>query len=152
MPLSRMELVVGVGMAALLGAGLAHMAAPRRPPMRRLAIEGIHIPSEPIKRGETLTRERTWQPAVDVYVVGWNYRVSVAAGPELLLMHGETILFFGPSAGAAAGNPAFYGEGAGYKVLAGESVKLRLRITNEGADGETQGAQALVYFVAADAN
>lgn len=146
-------MVVGVGMAAMLGAGLARMAAPKRQPMRAIAIEGIHIRSEPIAQGQTVTREQAWQPPVDVYVVGWNYSIgSLTAGPELLLLHQDTVLFFGPKGGVAAGNPAFYGEGAGYKVLAGEPVKLRLTITNEGAAGETRGAQALVYFVAADSN
>lgn len=148
-----MELVVGAGMAAMLGAGLAHMAAPKRQPMRSLAIEGIHIPSEPIAQGQTITREATWQPPVDVYVIGWNYSIgSPTAGPEVLLLHKDTTLFFGSKGSAASANPAFYGEGAGFKVLAGEPVKLRLTITNQGVAGETRGAQALVFFVASDSN
>jgi hypothetical protein len=121
---------------------------PKRPPLRALSIEGLHIPTEPIASGQTLVRLQTWTTKSDVYVIGWTYSVgSREAGPELLLLHGDTVLLW-----AGANNPAFYAEGAGYLVRAGEPVTPRLRITNMGAAGETRGAHALVYFVPADAN
>jgi hypothetical protein len=153
MAASRLELVVGGAMLVLVGAGLSYMARPKRPPLRALSIEGIHIASEPIARDQTLVREKTWKPAADVYLIGWTYSIGgLGAGPELLLLHDDTVLFFGPKGGAFAGNPAFYAEGAGYKVKAGEAVTLRLTITNQGVAGATHGAQALIYFVPADSN
>lgn len=151
MLLSRLEVIGGACCLLLAGAGLARVAMPSRPPLRALSIEGLHIASEPIAKGQTIVREQTWKPTADVYLIGWTYSIGgLGAGPELLLLHGDTVLFFGPKGGAGASNPAFYAEGAGFLVQANEAVTLRLKITNQGAAGETHGAQALIYFVPAE--
>lgn len=153
MNLSRLEVAAGAGVLLLVGAGLARLAMPKQPALRPLSIEGIHIKSEPIGQGQTIEREQTWRPPTDVFLIGWTYSIgSTGSNPELLLLHNGTVLFFGPKGGATASNPAFYAEGAGYRVAAGESVTLRLKMTNEGAAGQTHGAQALVYFVPALGN
>lgn len=149
MALSRVELIAGVAAAFLCGAGASRLALPRQATMRPLSIEGLHIKSEPIASGQTLSREAAWTCPTDVYVIGWSYNVgAIGANPELFLMHRDTVLFFGQRGGGAPGaNPAFYREGAGYRLPAGEPLSLRLTMTNRGAPGDTQGAAALVYFV-----
>ena len=47
---------------------------------------------------------------------------------------------------------AFFSPGAGYRLPAGEPLTMRLRMTNRGTAGETQGAAALVYFLPAAGN
>jgi hypothetical protein len=153
MPLTRLELAAGAGMLLLVGAGLTRVATRNRPGLRPLSIEGVQIASEPIGTGQTIVREQHWRPPADVYVLGWAYSIgNVGASPELLLLHKETVLFFGAKGAVPASNPAFYGEGAGYRVPAGEAVTLRLTMTNTGAPGQTRGAEALLYFVPVEGN
>jgi hypothetical protein len=152
-PLTRLELAVGAVAVFLGGAGVARLAMPVRVPIRSLSIEGLHIASEPIAQGQTLVQESTWKSNADVFVTGWSYSVgAVGANPELQLLHRDTVLFFSQRGGAQGANPAFFSEGAGYRLLAGEPLTLRLKVTNRGAAGDTQGADALVYFLPVAAN
>lgn len=144
---SRLELLAGAGFVLLLAVGVLRIATPGRDALRPVSIQGVEIPSEPIASGQALMREREWRPGTDVYVVGWNYSLgSLHAAPELLLRHGDTVLFLGPKGGAGTENTAFL-PGLGYRLQANEPLTLRLTITNTGPAGETQGARALVYFV-----
>jgi hypothetical protein len=140
-------------MLLLVGAGLTRVATRDRPGMRPLSIEGIQIASEPIGTGQTIAREKEWRPPADVYVVGWSYSAGSPGGsPQMLLRHGGTVLFYGSYGGANSPNPAFYPEGHGYRVPAGEAVTLRLKMANTGPPGQTSGAEALVYFVPVEGN
>ena len=153
MSLTRVELAAGAGILVIVGAGLARLATPSRPGLRPLSIEGIAVASEPIATGQTVVRAKEWRPAADVYVMGWAYSIGGLSGsPELLLLHKDTVLFFGPKGGVPSSTPAFYADGVGYRVPGGEAVTLRLTMTNTGAPGATPWVQALVYFVPAEGN
>jgi hypothetical protein len=146
--ISRVELFAGAGFVLLLAVGVLRMGVPDRHAMRPVSVEGIDIPTEPIASGQVLTREKDWRPSVDVYVVGWSYSVgALQAAPDVLLRHGQTVLFFGPRGGAATQNPAFLDAGLGYRLPAGEPLTLQLSMANSGPPGETAGVRALVYFV-----
>jgi hypothetical protein len=146
--LSRFELLGGAGFLLLLSVGVVRMVTPGREPLRPVSIEGIEIPSEPIATGQRLVREKEWRPPTEVYVVGWSYSLgSSHAEPELTLLHGQTVLFYGPRAGASTQNPAFLDAGLGYRLQANQPLTLRFAITNTGPPGHTLGVRALVYFV-----
>ncbi|HET8645640.1 MAG TPA: hypothetical protein VFO85_09145 [Vicinamibacteria bacterium] len=146
--LSRLELLAGAGFILLLAVGVMRAAMPERAPLRAVSVEGIDIPSEAIGSGDTLTREKEWRAPADVYILGWSYSLGpLQSSPELLLRHGQTVVFLGPRGGAATGNPAFLQSGLGYRLPANEPLTLRLTVTNTGPQGETQGARALIYFV-----
>lgn len=153
MALSRLELGAGAALMLILGAGLTRAAMPSRPGLRALSIEGIHIASEPIATGQTISREAEWRPPADVYVVGWSYTAGSPGGsPQMLLRHGDTVLFYGSAGGSNSPNPAFYPEGSGYRLQAHEPLTLRLKMANTGPPGQTAGADALVFFVPVEGN
>jgi hypothetical protein len=141
-----------VAILLLLAVAIVRTAVPDRSRMRSVSVEAMDIASEPIHPGQTVTREVDWTPPDDVYVVGWNYRLgATGASPELVLRHGETRVFVADGTQTRQ-NPSFFQGGAGYRVLKGERLTLRLRVTNLGAPGETHGASALIYFVPVEGN
>lgn len=138
--------IVGFG-CALLGIALFRALVPVGTPTRRISVEAVEIKAQPIKSGESLIQEASWTPPDDVFIVGWAPHLgSPGAHPNVYLMAGSTSIF-AAERGALQGMPAtFMPSGTGYRVTKGETVKLRLQITNSGPDGDTGGARALIYF------
>ena len=150
---TRVELLAGAGFVLLLAVGVMRILTPTQQPLRPVSIEGIEIPTEPIATGQRVIREKEWRHEADIYVLGWSFSLgSPHSAPELLLLHRDTVLFYGPRGGAAAQNPAFLDAGLGYRLRANEPLTLRLAMTNTGAPGQTLGARALIYFVPAAGN
>ena len=150
--LSRNEALVGAACLLLLAVGVVRLAVPDRSRMRALSLQGFDIPSERIEQGQTLQRERVWEPPDDVYIVGWNPWVgAVAAGGDLTLFAGGVRLFYFVQ-GDAGANSSQYPAGTGYRLRKGERLTLRYRLVNLGPAGDTKGAGAVVYFVPAEGN
>jgi len=149
--MSRLEMIAGAGLALIMGAGLARVAMPDRPGLRRLSVEGLHIDGEPIAGGQTLVREKSWKPPADIYLIGWTYGADGPGGsPDMMLLRDGMTLFYGPVTGAS--NPAFYAEGAAVRVQAGQAVTLRTSMANAGPPGHVRASHALIYFVPAEGN
>ena len=150
--LSRNEALIGAACLLLLAVGLVRLAVPDRSRIRALSLQGFDIPSERIEQGQTLERERVWEPPDDVYVVGWNPWVGAesSAGEITLFAGGVRLFYFVQGEGAA--NPTVYPGGTGYLLRKGERLSLRYRLANLGPAGETKGAGALVYFVPVEGN
>ena len=150
---TRVELLAGAGFLLLLAVGVIRVATPGQPPLRAVSIQGMEIMPEPIGTGQRLVRETEWKPPADVYIVGWSYSLgSPHSEPELMLLHGQTVLFYGPRAGAVTQNPAFLDAGFGYRLQANQPLTLRLAMINTGPPGDTLGARALIYFVPVSGN
>lgn len=150
--LTRNETLLAAGCLLLLAVGVVRLAVPDRSRIRALSLQGLDIATEPIEHGQTLQREKVWQPPDDVYVLGWNPWVGAeSAGGELTLFAEGVRLFFyvqGPS----AANHTVYPAGTGYLLRKGQKLTLRYRLANLGPAGETKGAGALVYFVPVEGN
>lgn len=148
MTVTRTELLAGAALLLLAAVAAARIAMVDRPPLRPLSIEGISIPSEAVATGQTVVREAQWRAPEDVYVMGWSFSLgSPAAVAEVVLKHGDTVLFMGPHGQSPGQNPAFLPPGTGYRLPANEALTLRLTIQNTGPPGPTFGARCLVYFV-----
>lgn len=153
MNVEKRDLVLAAGAFLLVAVGVVRTAMPDRYRLRPLSVQGMDIVSEPIGTRETLTREVTWSPPVDVYVMGWSYRIGgFTAGGELSMFAGTTRLFEVAAADAPASNPSFFQNGAGFLLRQGDKLTLRYRLTNTGPPGQTRGAGALVYFVPVEGN
>ena len=114
---------------------------------RRISVEAIKIESAPIKSGQTLDQQTSWEPPDDVFIVGWAPSLgSPGASPELHLVSGNTTIFSSPPASLENLKPTFLPSGTGFLVRKGEPLRLQLLMKNSGPDGETKGARALVYF------
>jgi hypothetical protein len=150
--LTRNEALVAAACLLLLAVGVVRLAVPDRSRMRPLSLQGFDIASERIDQGQTLQREKVWQPPDDVYIVGWNPWVGAASsGGELTLLAAGVRLFFFAQGNAAA-NHTVYPAGTGYLLRKGQTLTLRYRLVNMGPAGETKGAGALVYFVPVEGN
>jgi hypothetical protein len=150
--LTRNEALVAGGCLLLLAVGVVRLAVPDRSRMRALSLQGFDIASEHIDHGQTLQREKVWQPPDDVYIVGWNPWVGAASsGGELTLLAAGVRLFFFVQ-GDAAANHTVYPAGTGYLLRKGQTLTLRYHLVNMGPAGETKGAGALVYFVPVEGN
>lgn len=150
--LTRNEALVAAGCLLLLAVGVVRLAVPDRSRMRPLSLQGFDIASERIDHGQTLQREKVWQPPDDVYIVGWNPWVGAASsGGELTLLAAGVRLFFFVQ-GDAAANHTVYPAGTGYLLRKGQTLTLRYHLVNMGPAGETKGAGALVYFVPVEGN
>lgn len=136
----------------LLAIAAVRLAVPDRSRIRSLSIEGLDIPTEMVGQDQTIVRERAWTPPDDVYVLGWNYHIGAAgAGAELVLMAGDIRLFTIRS-GDLVANPTFFTNGAAYLLRKGKAITMRYKVVNTGPPGQTNGASALVYFVAVQGN
>ena len=150
--LTRNEVLAAAACLLLLAVGVVRLAVPDRSRIRPLSLQGFDIPSEPIDHGQTLEREKVWQPPDDIYIVGWNPWVGAAtSGGELtLLAAGVRLFLFAQGQGAA--NQTVYPGGTGYLLRKGQPLTLRYRLVNMGPAGDTKGAGALVYFVPVEGN
>ena len=150
--LTRNEALVGAACLLLLAVGVVRLAVPDRSRIRALSLQGFDIGSEPIDHGQTLQREKTWQPPDDVYILGWNPWVGAeSSAGELTLMAAGVRLFFFVQ-GQQGANHTGYPAGTGYRLRKGEALTLRYRLVNMGPPGETKGAGALVYLVPVEGN
>jgi len=139
------DLLFGAGLVLLLAVGLCRLYGTERPRFRAVSVNALEIPSETVGQGQTVTREASWDPPDDVYVIGWAPRAGAPeAEPELMLRAGDVRLFEGR--GVLAG-PVFFPSGSGYRLRKGERLTLRLALTNSGPPAESRGARALIYFV-----
>jgi len=145
---TRTELVAGAALLLITAVAAVRIAMVDRPPLRPLSVEGLAIPAEAIGSGQTLVRETQWRAPADVYVMGWSYSLGAPAiVAEIVLKHGDTVLFVGPHGQSQAQNPGLLPAGTGYRLPGNEVLTLRLTIQNTGPPGQTFGDQALVYFV-----
>lgn len=140
------------------------VAVPDRSRIRPLSIESVQIPGERIDPAQTITREAAWTPPTDVYILGWNPWIgapsSVAFDADLQLYqadHKTTVFIYGqritPPGAVDAWRSYGLPPGTGYKVLRGQKLAFRYRITNKGAQSfDTAGAVALVYFAPVEGN
>jgi hypothetical protein len=145
---TRTELVAGVALLLITAVAAVRIAMVDRPPLRPLSVEGIAIPGEAIASGQTLVREAQWRAPADVYVMGWSYSLGApAVVSDVVLKHGETVLFVGPHGQSPAQNPGLLPAGTGYRLPANDVLTLRLTIVNTGPPGQTSGSRVLVYFV-----
>ena len=150
--LSRQELALWAGALLLLAVAIVRLAVPDRSRIRPLSLEGFEIPSETIDQGQTLTRERSWDPPTDVYIMGWSPRIMArGSGATLQLMAGDVRLFEMVE-GSAEWGQGIFPDGAGFLLRKGQKLVLRFRIINGGTPVQTLGANALVYFVPAEGN
>lgn len=155
--LTARRVLAGLGLASLLGFAIVRAAVEDRTPLRSLGVQGCWFEQEPVGRGQTVTRELSWIPERDVYLVGWNPLLLAPSEAgyeaELALVDGTTRIFVmverrSPPAEAAAWNPSELPAGTGYRVRAGRALTLRLRIANDGpADFWTEAAGAQVRYV-----
>lgn len=145
--MNRRDLAILALSSALLGVAGFRLLLPGGSPTRQLSVEAVEIKSKAIKSGEALTQEASWTPPDDVYIVGWAPDLGApGALPELYLVSGGTTIFLAPRASLEGLKATFLPAGTGFLVRKGASVSLRLQMINSGADGETRGARALIYF------
>jgi hypothetical protein len=150
--LSRNEALIAAACLLLLAVGLVRLAVPDRSRMRPLSLQGFDIPSEKIDQGQTLERERVWEPPDDVYVVGWSPWVGASRSGGELTLYAAGVQLFLFVQGDGAANAAAYPAGTGYLLRKGEKLTLRYRLENMGPAGETKGAGAVVHFVPVEGN
>jgi hypothetical protein len=150
--LSRNEALIAAACLLLLAVGLVRLAVPDRSRMRPLSLQGFDIPSEKIDQGQTLERERVWEPPDDVYVVGWSPWVGASRSGGELTLYAAGVQLFQFVQGDGAANAAAYPAGTGYLLRKGEKLTLRYRLENMGPAGETKGAGAVVHFVPVEGN
>jgi hypothetical protein len=142
----RDVVVVGLLTVALALLG-ARVLAPPSPESRHLSVEAIEIPDAPIASGQTRRDHANWSPPDDVFVVGWLPGIGAPESrPSLHLLKGETAVFEIVRATEASASPVFFPSGTGFLVRRGETLTLRLQVSNSGAAGTTKGARVLVYF------
>jgi hypothetical protein len=162
--MSRRDLLMAAGALLLLAVAIVRLAVPERSRIRPLSIEAFEVPGQSIGPSETATKEAPWAPPTDVYVMGWNPWIgapsSVAYDADLqvyLPQERQTIFIFGqrvtPPGTVDAWRSFSLPAGTGFKVLKGQQLSFRFRITNIGKQAfETGGALALLYFVPVEGN
>ena len=138
----------------LLAVAIVRVVAPDRSRLRRLSIEAVDFPTEPIKSGETIDREKTWTAPDDVYVMGWNARVHAlnSHGSLLLYTLPEKVRLFEFRESDGTGRNEFFPPGSAFFLGRGQKIAVRFRLGNSGPDSESQGAVAYIYFVPASGN
>jgi hypothetical protein len=145
MKLEPKELLLGAGILLLLAVGLCRAIGPGHPHMQPVSVQGLDLPSQNVDPGQTVTREVTWEPPDDVYLIGWLPRAGVLdAESELMLRVGDVRIFDTRGPGLAG---AFFPAGSGYVVRKGQRLTLRSTISHSGTATESRGAQVLIYFV-----
>jgi hypothetical protein len=145
--MNRRDIAILALCCALLGVAVFRLLSPAGGTTRRISVEAVEIKSAPIKSGESLVQEATWVPPDDVFLVGWAPDPGApTALPEMYLILDKTTVFMTERGSSGGLKPIFFPAGTGFLVRKGEPLKLRLQMTNSGADGETKGARALIYF------
>jgi hypothetical protein len=162
--MNRRDLLLAAGALLLLAVAIVRMAVPDRSRLRPLSVESFSVVSAEVAPGATVTREAEWSPAADVYVMGWNPWISLPAGVsfdvDVMIYQPDTktTLFVMGQRGTSPGVIDVWREvdlpaGTGFMIRRGQPLKLRLRVTNNGATPfATRGATALVYFVPVEGN
>ena len=155
---------MAAGAMTLLAVAIVRLAVPERPRIRPLSIEAFEVAGEPVGPALTVSRESAWTAPTDVYVMGWNPWIGAPSGVAYdadltvyLPAEKVTIFAFGqrvtPPGTVDAWRSFSLPQGTGYKVLKGQKVAFRYRITNtDKANLETGGAAALLYFVPVEGN
>ena len=153
--MKRSELLaIAVG-GLLLAVAVVRLATPDRSRLRVLSVEAIQIPSEPIKKDQSIERTFEWAPPDDVYIVGWGPRANAKnSGAEMTLFTPgpPPLLLFDYAEDGRPNRNEYAAPGTGFLVKKGSVVKLRYRINNGGPDSMTLGGVALIYFVPAVGN
>ena len=145
--MQRRDLAILALSSALLGIAGFRLLSPGGALTRQISVEAVEVKSKPIKSGEALVQESSWTPPDDVFIIGWAPDLGApSALPELYLVSQGTTVFLAPRASLEGLKAAFLPAGTGFLVRRGETVTLRLQMTNSGANGETKGARALIYF------
>lgn len=145
--MNRRDVLLLVASTAVLGFGVARIVSAPGPATRQVSIEAAIIGSAPIARNASLVQEASWTPPDDAFIIGWSPSVGAPdALPELHLKSGRTTIFSVIPSSVDAFRPTFLPAGSGFLVRKGEPVTLQLAVHNSGADGETRGARALIYF------
>jgi hypothetical protein len=157
--MKKRDLLIGGGILLLLAVALVRVAVPDRSRIRPISIEGFELKGERIDPGQVVTREVPWTPPDDVYVLGWNPYLGVPSDArydaDVVLFQPErqtTVFTTGyrvtPPSSTEAWRSFSLPADTGFRVLKGEKLVLRYRITNTGESSfETRGTTALVYFV-----
>jgi hypothetical protein len=160
----RRDLIIAGGSLLLLAIAVLRLATPSHERIRPLSIEGIELDLGRVDPGQTVTREKTWMPPDDVYLLGWNaWLGGPTAGDvdaDLMLYDAQarTAIFRMAPASRAANPSALWNAsalppGTGYRALKGRPLTFRCRVTNVGATSiEPKGTTALVYFVPVEGN
>jgi hypothetical protein len=160
--MSRRDVILGGAVLLLFGTAVLRLALPDRTRLRALSVEGLWDQGETVAPGATVTKELTWKPPEDVYVLGWNPWVGIPAGmaasAQLLLYDADrkTSLFLRHT----QGSESFTGDdaqetpnGTGYHVRKGVELRFRYKITSQAeAPFVTFGAGTLIYFVPVEGN
>ena len=157
--LSARRVLAAAVLSLLLALPIVRMSVEDRTPLRGLSVHGLWFEETDVDPGQTVTRQLTWAPEQDVYVVGWNPLLLAPAeasyAVELTLADADTRIFVMVEQGsrpadADAWNPSELPAGTGYHVRAGRTLTLRFRIANQG-DGEVlaQAAGAQIRYVPA---
>lgn len=145
MKLELKDVLLAAGLLLLIAVGLIRVAGSDRARMRPISVDAIEVPSEMVGQGQTVTREASWSPPDDVYLIGWLPTVGAPeAQPELLLRLGEIRLL---DARGSQPFPIFFPAGSGYVVRKGQRLTLRFILSNTGPPAQSQGAWVLLYFV-----
>lgn len=145
--MSRRDVLLLLASVLVLGVGVSRLVLAPGPATRQVSVEAAIIGSAPIASGASLVQDGSWLPPDDAFIVGWAPSVGAPdALPELHLKSGVTTIFSVIPSSVDAFRPTFLPAGSGFLVRKGESVSLQLKVRNSGADGETRGARALIYF------
>ena len=155
---------MAAGAMTLLAIAIVRLAVPERSRIRPLSIEAFEIAGEPVEPSQSVTREAPWAPPTDVYVMGWNPWIGAPSGVAYdadlqvyLPTQKVTLFIFGqrvtPPGTVDAWRSFSLPSGTGFKVLKGQKLVFRFRITNMGAQTfDSRGATSLLYFVPVEGN
>jgi hypothetical protein len=156
------DILLAAGALLLLAVGLVRLAVPDRSRIRPLSIEALEVAGDRLDPGQTMTRDANWNPPDDVYLLGWHPWIAAPAdmrfNVEISAFQGTTRLLFvaqnlTPPGIVTPWSPQLLPQGTGIRLLKGQPLTMRYRITNTGAvPFETGGATALLYFVPVEGN
>jgi hypothetical protein len=160
--LRQRDLLLAAGALLLLAVGLVRLAVPDRSRLRPLSIDAIDFKSEKLDPGQTITREASWSPPDDVFLLGWHPWIAAPTDMrfdvEMVAFEGATRVLFvaqnvTPPGIVAPWPPQVLPQGSGFRVRKGRPLSVRFRMVNAGTvPFETGGATALLYFVPVDGN
>jgi hypothetical protein len=162
--MTRRDVFMAAGALLLLAIAIVRLAVPERSRIRPLSIEAFEVEGQAIEPSQTVTKEAPWAPPTDVYVMGWNPWIGAPSNAAYdadlqvyLPDERATIFIFGqrvtPPGTVDAWRSFSLPSGTGYKVLKGQKLSFRYRITNLGEKPfDTHGAASLLYFVPVEGN
>src|SRR5262245_52816577 len=106
--LTARGVLAAAALALLLAFPIVRVSVADRTPLRGAAVHGLWFEKTKVDPGQTVTRQLSWTPEQDVYIVGWN--PLLLAPPEasylveLTLSDGQTRLFVMAAAGSRPGD------------------------------------------------